>query len=103
MQCMTMIKAADAEIDSPDTDIDSPDTETDIDSPLLTVEIATLTRVGEGEAAATKISVLPGAQVDSRIQAYLEKEKERKKDEKTKEAERAKAAAAATAASKTTS
>lgn len=56
--------------------------------------------MGEGEATSTKITVLPGADVDARIQVYLKKEEERKKEEKAKEAERAKAAAAA---SKTTS
>lgn len=71
-----------------------------MDDCVLTVEIATLTRVGEGEAATTKIKVLPGADVDARIQEYLRKEEERKKEEKAKEAERAKAAASA---SKTTS
>lgn len=58
------------------------------------VEIATLTRVGEGETAVTKISVLAGEEIDRRIQAYLKSEEERKKEEKVKEAERAKAAAA---------
>ena len=58
--------------------------------------------MGEGEAAKTKISVLPGSDVDARIQAYLKREEERKKEEKAKEAERAKAAASA-ASSKTSS
>ena len=58
------------------------------------VEIATLTRVGEGGAATTKITVLPASDVDARIQVFLKKEEERKKEEKAKEAERAKSAAA---------
>ena len=55
--------------------------------------------MGEGEDGKTKITVLPGADVDSRIKVFFEKEEQRKKEEKAKEAERAKAAAAA---SKTT-
>ena len=61
--------------------------------------------MGEGEAARTKISVLPASDVDARIQVYLKKEEERKKEEKAKEAERAKAAASSAkdASSKTSS
>ena len=65
----------------------------------MPVEIATLTRVGEGEGGRTKIAVLPGADVAARIKVFFKREEERKKEEKAKEAERAKAAAAA---SKTT-
>lgn len=50
--------------------------------------------MGEGEAATTKITVLPGADIDARIQVFLKKEEERKKEEKVKETERAKATSA---------
>ena len=50
-----------------------------------TVEIATLTRSGEGKDAQTEIRVLPVGEVNTLIQDYMKKEEERKRAERKKE------------------
>ena len=50
-----------------------------------TVEIATLTRSGEGKDARTEIRVLPVGEVNTLIQGYMKKEEERKRAERKKE------------------
>ena len=82
-----------------------PPTHTHPPTPTHTVEFATLTRVGDGEAARTQIRVLPAGEVDTLIQDYMKKEEERKREETAKE-EKAKAErvkAEKQAAAKTTS
>ena len=49
------------------------------------VEIATLTRSGEGKDARTEIRVLPVGEVNTLIQGYMKKEEERKRAERKKE------------------
>ena len=60
---------------------------------LLAVEMATLTREGEGVMARTIIRVLPASEVDQLISKYLEMVEAKKK------ADREKAAAAASSSS----
>ena len=48
------------------------------------MEIATLTRVGEGEAGRTEIRVLPAEEVESLIRDHVTREEARKKEEKAK-------------------
>ena len=64
---------------------------------LSLVEIATLTRTGEGVAARTEITVLPGEEVDRLIKEYEAQVEAKKREERAKE-ERAKAEKAAAAA-----
>ena len=72
------------------------------------MEIATLTRSGEGEDAQTEIRVLPVGEVNTLIQDYQKKEEERKREERKKEekakekAKAEKAKAEKEAAAKTT-
>ena len=52
------------------------------------VELATLTREGEGDKARTVVRVLPSEEVDVLIKRYLEAVEAKKKEDKEKERER---------------
>lgn len=55
---------------------------------VCAVELATLTREGEGDRARTVIRVLPSEEVDALIKRYQEAVEAKKKEEKEKERER---------------
>ena len=54
----------------------------------LIVELASLTREGEGPNAKTVIRVIPGEEVDELIKKYQEMVEAKKREEKEKEKER---------------
>ncbi len=55
---------------------------------FIIVELATLTREGEGSTAKTVVKVLPGEKVDELIKKYQAMVEAKKKEEKIKEKQR---------------